>query len=116
MTTRSTSVNRRSAIAQHTPMPPQRYQFDYQPLWPYATAEEAAAAQRALREGHQPWRLDAGTVAQMFTRDYLGFQGVDQVVDVVTQGEHAWVSVGFGHPAGAPAIAAVVHLARFSGR
>ncbi|MEU2035892.1 hypothetical protein [Nocardia amamiensis] len=93
---------------EHTP--PERYQFDYQPLWPYASA---AAAQRALREGHQPWRLDAGTVAQMFTRDYLGFPDVDKVVDVVTQGEHARVSVGFDHPNGAAATAAVVHLVRF---
>lgn len=96
---------------EHTP--PERYQFDYQPLWPYASAADAAAAQQALREGHQPWRLDAGTVAQMFTRDYLGFPGVDKVVDVVTQGEHARVSVGFDHPNGAAATTAVVHLVRF---
>ncbi|WP_231509366.1 Gmad2 immunoglobulin-like domain-containing protein [Nocardia sp. NRRL WC-3656] len=87
--------------------------FAYQPLWPFAGDEDAAAWQRAYREGgHQPWRLDAATIAVMFTQQYLGYRNVDKAVTTDVRGEQAWVSVGFDNPGGRPAVAAVLHLAR----
>ncbi|WP_225728087.1 MULTISPECIES: Gmad2 immunoglobulin-like domain-containing protein [unclassified Nocardia] len=89
------------------------YHFGYQPLYPYATAEQAADMEQSVRAGHQPWRLDAGTIAQMFTQWHLGFQGIDKVWKVDVRGDEAWAGVGFANPNGAPATAAVIHLVRF---
>ncbi|OJF84335.1 hypothetical protein NS14008_15410 [Nocardia seriolae] len=87
--------------------------FGYQPLWPFGSVGQAIAWQREANPGgHQPWHLDAGEIAQMFTRQYLGYSGVDKVVKVSTQGEQAWVSVGFDNTNGVAAVAAVLHLAR----
>lgn len=88
--------------------------FDYQPLWPFRSAEDAATWQQAYRaDGHQPWHLAADQVAQTFTRDYLGYRNVDKIVKTDVREDDARVSVGFDNPNGTTATAAVVHLARF---
>ncbi|MFI9504398.1 hypothetical protein [Nocardia sp. NPDC052566] len=93
--------------------PPTAKPFAYQPLWPFAGAEDAAAWQRAYREGgHQPWHLDAGLIARMFTQQYLGYTNVDKAIETVVNGEHAWVTVGFDRPDGAAAMVAELHLVR----
>lgn len=86
--------------------------FGYVPLWPFAGQADAQAWQAAYRSGgHQPWHLDAGRTALSFTRGYLGYTNVDQVVRVETSGRQSWVSVGFSAD-GRPATAAVLHLVR----
>lgn len=86
----------------------------YQPLWPFSDAEEVAAWQRAHQEnGHEAWHLDARRTATAFTRDYLGFTEIDQVVKVVEEGEHARVHVGYRGETDSTAVAAVVHLMKY---
>lgn len=86
--------------------------FAYQPLWPFRTGEEAAAWQSSGGTTDR-WHLDADATALAFTTDYLGFTGVDKVVDSDVQGGEAHVTVGYALPNGHNATAAVVHLARF---
>ncbi|RDI68295.1 Gmad2 immunoglobulin-like domain-containing protein [Nocardia pseudobrasiliensis] len=85
--------------------------FAYQPLWPFGGVADAVAWQREANPGgHQPWHLDAGLIAQMFTQQYLGYTNVDKIVKTDVRGEQAWVSVGFANPNGQSATAAIVHL------
>ncbi|MVU78351.1 hypothetical protein GPX89_13985 [Nocardia sp. ET3-3] len=80
-------------------------------MWPFGSVGQAIAWQREANPGgHQPWHLDAGIIAQMFTQQYLGFTAVNKVVKVSTQGEQSWVSVGFDNPNGVATVAAVLHL------
>ncbi|TYB56638.1 hypothetical protein FXF51_43505 [Nonomuraea sp. PA05] len=87
----------------------------YQPLWPFSSPREVAAWQREYRaSGHQPWHLDARLTAVAFSRDFLGFSGIDRAVKIVTDGPHARVHVGFrSDDASRPMVAAVVHLMRY---
>ncbi|MGW5263966.1 hypothetical protein ACWEQG_23600 [Microbispora sp. NPDC004025] len=87
----------------------------YQPLWPFADEEQVRNWQKSYRSGgHQPWHLDAAQTALSFTQGFLGFKGVDQVVERTVTGAHARVSVGIrGEGGGRPGIAAVIHLVRF---
>ncbi|MFB4263311.1 hypothetical protein [Nonomuraea sp. GTA35] len=87
----------------------------YQPLWPFSTPEEVAAWQREYRaSGHEPWHLDARRTAVAFSRDFLGFAGIDRAVKTVTDGPHARVHVGYrAEDASRPLVAAVVHLMRY---
>ncbi|MBI3686045.1 MAG: hypothetical protein HY241_01685 [Actinobacteria bacterium] len=87
--------------------------FAYQPLWPFAGTADAAAWQRAYRSGgHQPWHLDAGQTALLFTRNYLGYTDIDRVVRVTVTGREAITTVGFSAGPGHLATAAAIHLAR----
>lgn len=87
--------------------------FAFQPLWPFTGSADAAAWQESYRTGgHQPWHLDAALTAQSFTQGYLGYTELDLVTGTTTQGTQAWVGVGYRAPNGAPATAAVVHLAK----
>jgi hypothetical protein len=45
------------------------------------SAEHAADLQKAVDQGHEPWRLDQSSVATMFTRDRLGWTDVDVALD-----------------------------------
>ncbi|WP_327045639.1 hypothetical protein OG320_28765 [Microbispora sp. NBC_01189] len=87
----------------------------YQPLWPFTDEKQVRDWQQSYRAGgHQPWHLDAGQTALAFTQGYLGFKGIDQLVDSKVDGVHARVSVGIrGEGGGRPGIAAVVHLVKF---
>ncbi|WP_211589388.1 hypothetical protein [Microbispora sp. H11081] len=87
----------------------------YQPLWPFADEKQARDWQESYRSGgHQPWHLDPEQTALSFTQGFLGFEGVDQVVERTVTGAHARVSVGIrGEGGGRPGIAAVIHLVRF---
>jgi hypothetical protein len=87
--------------------------FAYQPLWPFADADEAASWQRENREGgHQPWHLDPDDTALAFTRSYLGYTNVDRVISTKVAGRESWVGVGYALPNGRKATAAVIHLAQ----
>lgn len=95
------------------PPPVEPNTFAYQPLWPFRGLGDAAEWQRAYRSGgHQPWHLDAAATAQSFTRHYLGYANVDQVIGADIRGDQAWVRVGYENPNGVPSTAAVIHLAR----
>ncbi|WP_282785016.1 hypothetical protein [Nocardia sp. CC201C] len=108
-------VSASGPAAPTTPSDPDH--FAYQPLWPFATAADAADWQRAYRAGgHQPWHLDAPAVALTFTQQYLGYGSVDRVVNTQYREDEAWITVGYARPddpghVGLPA--AVLHLVRF---
>jgi hypothetical protein len=92
---------------------PAEREFPYQPLWPFADDDDAAAWQDSYRTGgHEPWHLDAEDSALAFTTGYLGFAGIDQVLSSDVQGDEAWVTVGYAVEQSSPGTAAVVHLAR----
>jgi hypothetical protein len=88
--------------------------FPYQPLWPFASQEEA---DRWLAEGapggHSPWHADAEATALFFTQNYLGFDEIDRTTEVSEQGAEAWVGVGYLQPNEHTATVATIHLARF---
>lgn len=87
--------------------------FRFQPLWPFADAEDAAEWQRRYRaEGHQPWHLDAGDTALAFTRGFLGYDNIDLITSSMVTGDEAWIGVGYDAEEGGPSTAAVLHLAR----
>jgi hypothetical protein len=81
--------------------------FRFAPLWPFASAADAVAWQRAADPGgHQPWHYDPGATATAFAQTYLGYTEVGRVTGVRTAGDEAWVGVGAD-----PAFpAAVLHL------
>lgn len=85
--------------------------FSYQPLWPFASRDEADRWARDAPADGFAWHAES--TALRFTRDYLGFSGVDQVTGTRIDGSEAWVSVGFVLPNNAVATAATLHLARF---
>ncbi|MEU6715691.1 hypothetical protein ABZ897_29865 [Nonomuraea sp. NPDC046802] len=87
----------------------------YQPLWPFSGPEEVTAWQRAYRkDGDRAWHLDPRRTAVAFTRDYLGFDEIDQAVKTVKEGRHARVHVGYrSEDVGKRLVAAVVHLVRY---
>jgi hypothetical protein len=83
----------------------------YQPLWPFADADEAADWQRRYRAGgHQPWRLSPDETALAFVR-YLGFDEIDQVTSRTVVGGDARIGVGRSANR-ARVAAAVIHLIR----
>ena len=88
--------------------------FQYVPLWPFASQQEA---DRWLRDdapnGHLPWHAEADTTALYFTQNYLGFTEINQITNVTTNGNEAWVSVGYELPNLKVMTAATIHLARF---
>lgn len=88
--------------------------FTYQPLWPFASQDEA---DRWLRDGAvagaAPWHADPETTALSFAQDYLGFAEIDRTTTVTEHVDEAWVGVGYASPTGKPTTAATIHLARF---
>jgi hypothetical protein len=87
--------------------------FAYQPLWPFASAADAAAWQRAYRSGgQQPWHLDADQTALSFTTGFLGFTAVNKVVSHTLRADDAQIAVGFQAGTGPTSVAAVLHLVR----
>jgi hypothetical protein len=88
--------------------------FTYQPLWPFASQDEA---DRWLRDGaitgSAPWHADPETTALLFAKDYLGFAGIDRTTTVTEHVDEAWVGVGYALPSGESTTAATIHLARF---
>ncbi len=88
--------------------------FPYQPLWPFTSAADAQEWQASSRSGgHQPWHLDPVATALSFTRDFLGFAGVDRALASTVTGDDARVQVGYATEGGRTGIAAVIHLVRF---
>jgi hypothetical protein len=87
----------------------------YQLLWPFASADDAAAWQVANGDGgHQPWLLDPAATALSFTNGFLGIGDVDRALDTRLGGTDgdAHVTVGFLNPNGAPVRVAIVHVVR----
>lgn len=93
---------------------PKAESFTYQPLWPFASQDDA---DRWLRDGaaagDSDWHADAATTARLFTQVYLGFAEIDQTTTVTEHADEAWVGVGYASPRGEPTTAATIHLARF---
>jgi len=87
----------------------------YQPLFPFATAQDVVAwQQRYVAGGQQPWHLDAGQTALAFA-SWLGYSNVDTVIGVHTDSTGAHVSVGFhtGESTSQASTSAIVHLVRW---
>ncbi len=80
--------------------------FTYQPLWPFASQDEAD-------RWDAPWHADPKTTALRFAKDYLGFAEIDRTTTVTEHVDEAWVGVGYASPSGESATAATIHLARF---
>jgi hypothetical protein len=88
---------------------------NYEPLWPFANYPAAKAWQAAsAHTGAQPWHLDAGQTALLFTRNYLGFSDITKVTSTKIDGQGAHIGVGYVSPNGASRTAAVLHLVRYS--
>ncbi|MFE9259154.1 hypothetical protein [Streptomyces sp. NPDC006879] len=86
--------------------------WSLKPLWPFATLAQVREWERLYRaDGHQPWHLDPTQTALSFTRDFLGFKGIDRVSSTKVEGRHARVGVAYsGAESGT---AAVIHLVHF---
>jgi len=87
----------------------------YRPVWPFASPEEVRNWRDAYRDGgRQGWLLDPAQTALAFTREHLGFRGIDVITSRRVSGRHARIGVGYRPEPGAePATAAVVHLVRY---
>lgn len=90
---------------------------NYQPLWPFTDAAAVAAWQQRHRDGGaESWRLDPGRTALEFTREFLGFKEVDEVVARKVDEREAWITVGYASPeSSAPAEVAELHLLQVGG-
>lgn len=85
----------------------------YQPLWPFASRQQAEAWQQDYRSGgHQPWHLDAAQTALSFTNGFLGYTGIDRATTQTVGDVDAEVGVGFEIEPGRTLTAAVIHLVR----
>jgi len=91
---------------------PATFDLGYEPLWPFATFEQAEQW-RTSGTGSQPWHLVAGETALNFTRGYLGFTEIDRVTSDTITANDAAIGVGYLNPNGQPRTAAVLHLVRF---
>lgn len=88
--------------------------FAYQPLWPFASEQEADQwLANGKAGGHSPWHSDAAATALFFTQNFLGFHDIDQTTEVTEHDSEAWVGVGHTLPDGPRRTAATIHLARF---
>jgi hypothetical protein len=56
-----------------TPNPTPAQVQGFAGLWPETDADALAAAQKAARDGHQPWRLDPVQTAQALAVDFFGW-------------------------------------------
>ncbi len=88
------------------PATPPAEDFAYQPLWPFTSQQDADGAAAGRHR-------DAGATALAFTREFLGFNDIDRIVDVTERDGEAWVAVGYQLPDDRTTTAAEVHLARF---
>jgi hypothetical protein len=87
----------------------------YEPLWPFQSWDEAKAWQAAsATTGAQPWHLDPGETALLFTQNYLGYRDITKVTSTKVNGDEAHIGVGYDDPNGQTHTAAVLHLVHFS--
>jgi hypothetical protein len=93
--------------------PPTQYPpFAYLALWPFAGPADAATWEAGYRtDAREPWHLDAGQTALMFTQNYLGYTTIDTVLSQTPSGAVTFVAVGFTGTAG-QVTAAILVLAR----
>lgn len=96
------------------PAPTSASGFQYQPLWPFASAAGVEQWQDSYRRGgQQPWHLDPDQTALGFTTGYLGFTEIDRVISREVGDTEAHVAVGYATEGGRTATAAVIHLVRW---
>jgi hypothetical protein len=87
----------------------------YEPLWPFTSYADAQQWQKVDGPaGHQPWHLDAGQTALLFTENYLGYEDITKVTSTLIDDQGAHIGVGYDDPNGKPRTAAVLHLVRYS--
>jgi hypothetical protein len=108
----STSQPAPSQSTSQPPAIPPFKELGYQPLWPFGSYSEAEQW-RTKGGGSQPWHLDAAQTALNFTRSYLGFTEIDQVVTSQASDAGAHIGVGYRNPNGQLSRAAVLHLVRY---
>ncbi len=89
---------------------PAAAEFDYQPLWPFTSQDDA---DHWARDGGEPWHADAEATALRFTREYLRFGEIDRVTAVETEDGEAWIGVGYSLGEGETSTVATIHLARY---
>jgi hypothetical protein len=89
--------------------------FTRPPMWPFRSAAEVEDWHDAYSaDGTDAWHLDARDTALRFTRDFLGFGEIDQVVTSDVGADDAYVTVGYvPEPGAQPSAAANIHLRRF---
>jgi hypothetical protein len=88
--------------------------FTYQPLWPFASRDEADSWLRdGAITGDAPWHADPKTTALLFAQGYLGFYEIDRTTTVTEHADEAWVGVGYTLPSGETVTTATIHLVRF---
>lgn len=97
-----------SATGAPSQSPPGVYER-YQPLWPFGSLW-AAEQWRTKGGGSQPWHLDPEQTALNFTRSYLGFTELDQVIETFLDDLGAHVGIGYRDPNGVQRTAATLHL------
>lgn len=82
------------------------------PVWPFTSAAQVTAWQRAYREnGSQPWHLDAGLTAKQFVAA-IGFPELSIVTRVGVVGSRAAVTLGYRAESGRTLSATTVLLTR----
>lgn len=86
-----------------------------EPLWPFATADEAAQWQDVDGPaGHSPWHADAKATALFFATGYLQFNDITEVTSSDISAMQANIGVGYDMPnEGGKHTASVIHLARY---
>ena len=84
------------------------------PLWPFASAAEAAQWETVDGpSGQSPWHASAKDTALFFTRGYLQFLDITEVTSADIQPASADIGVGYDVPSGDKHTASVVHLVRY---
>jgi hypothetical protein len=86
-----------------------------QPLWPFATLDEADHWKNVeAPQGHQPWHADATATALFFVTGYLQFHDITEVTSSDIHAARADIGVGYDMPnEGGKHTAAIVHLVKF---
>ncbi|MCT2582611.1 Gmad2 immunoglobulin-like domain-containing protein [Actinophytocola gossypii] len=114
-TTSDQTSDQTSELTTTEPAPPSTAAGDplagRSPLWPFSTLAEAR--QWRPGAGHSPWHADAEATALAFTTGYLGFTGVDKVIDSEIGATEATVTVGYQGDLPEPAPAATLRLVRY---
>ena len=96
-------------------IPPPALPAGDEPLWPFATAEEAAQWENVDGpNGHSPWHADAKATAIFFATGYLQFQDITEVTSADVGAFRADIGVGYDVPnEGGKHTASVIHLVRY---
>ena len=85
------------------------------PLWPFQTADQASAWLQGRRAGtpDPQQRSDAAATALAFTREFLGYTGIDQITSATGSATDRLIGLGQVTESGAVLAAATLRLLRF---